>query len=91
MHEFLCYRIAQFVSMRAGGHDSTPDWRDTTWIMFYNVKLEMPELSGGVSKLVWDEYVYCVLHALLIWEAYCTRVQILARPEVADDDVFRLA
>lgn len=55
--------------------------------MFYMVKYELPGLSGGVSNIIWDEYVYCILHALVVWEAYCTRAQILTRPEIGEDDI----
>ncbi|KAF3053788.1 hypothetical protein E8E11_007057 [Didymella keratinophila] len=87
LHEFLCYRIAHFMSMRPNEQRRMLDSDETTWVMFYMASSEMPELTGDVARTIWDEYVYCILHALIVWEAYCTRVQILSRPEVADDDI----
>jgi hypothetical protein len=55
--------------------------------MFYMISSEIPELTGGVARIIWDEYVYCILYALIVRETYCTPVQIFSRPEIADDVV----
>ena len=75
------------MSIRSAEQDGILDSYESTWVMFYMVSSEMPELTGGVARIIWDEYIYCIVHALIVWDTYCTRVQSLSQPEITDDDI----
>ena len=87
LHEFLRMHMPHLQNSMADKSGVSPDWTKITRNVLSLVKQKMPDLDGDISNHAWDAYIYCVLHALFIWQAYCLRIQVLTCPELGNSDV----
>jgi hypothetical protein len=87
MHEVLCRGIKH---VEGDGYERCSNWEGAARMFLYKlVKEEMPEAHGGVDQRRWWAYVWCVVKALVVWQAFCERAQMLMarRGEAGEVDV----
>ncbi|KAF1830089.1 hypothetical protein BDW02DRAFT_116889 [Decorospora gaudefroyi] len=75
LYEVLCIRIRDIEDV----HDRCANWEGLARTLLYKLGNEvMPRANGGVDSAKWWAYVWCVVKALLVWQAYCERAHTLS-------------
>jgi hypothetical protein len=74
LHTRLCER---FYDLARTFTSDTPDWHGPANMLCMLMQREMRGAYGGMGKEKWHAYVKCVVNGVLVWQAYCKRVQKL--------------
>jgi hypothetical protein len=75
LYNLLCTRIADLEEVVA---NPCSNWEGAAKDQLLGmVREEMPEADGGISSEKWWVYVWCVVKALCVWQAYVRKTRDL--------------
>ena len=78
LYKLLCRNIESRKDPVGNDGSKCLNWEEQAKILFRIVVEEnMADSDGGVGKSRWEAFVWCVIKALLVWQAYCERIQEL--------------
>jgi hypothetical protein len=76
LYEFLCSQLEILQDVAADRHGICRNWEGPARdLLFGLVREEMPNAECGVGETKWWNYVWCVVKALCVWQAYCERAR----------------
>jgi hypothetical protein len=76
LYEFLCSQLEILQDVAGDRRGMCRNWEGPARdLLFGLVREEMPNADGSVGKTKWWNYVWCVVKALCVWQAYCERAR----------------
>ncbi|CAE7022685.1 HRD1 [Pyrenophora teres f. teres] len=79
LYGVLCRHIENLKAVYCDVSGLCGNWEGPARAVMYKVANEdMPEADGGVGRARWMAYVWCVIKAVFVWQAYCYRVQVVS-------------
>jgi hypothetical protein len=89
MYQLMCDRIRDLEGTVGDGYSRCTNWEGLARALLYRIVQEkMPHAEGGVGQIRWRCYVWCVIKAVFVWQAYCERARrlmCLRRQQVSID------
>ena len=78
MYRLVCDRIRDLEGTVGDGCGRCANWEALARALMYKIVQEkMPQANGGVGRMRWRHYVWCVIKAVFVWQAYCERARRL--------------
>jgi hypothetical protein len=78
LYRLKCDRIQDLEGAVGDNCGRCTNWEGPALALMYRIVQEnMPEANGGVSQKRWWMYVWCVIKAVFVWQAYCERARRL--------------
>lgn len=78
LYKVLCNYVRHLGHVLGDEDGRCANWEGATRTVAHKLTQEdMSENIGGVGRARWRAYVWCVVKALFVWQAYCQRARDL--------------